>query len=617
MAKYGKYLLRAMISMLSCALLEGCQAPKVPDGGEDGTKPAAKTVEDGGDESGVDDTTDGTETTKDTEETTMSDEIGKKPQEDGLYLWIDPSAKGKVIGNKVSDMNVWMHTTWSNPLHEGYMAVVYPFVETIQFMTATGGDYNRDLFVDPYNTEVLDDYNFAPLIVSCRNVVDQGIKPMIKTGNIPRKYSSVSTTGLFGVNVYPPDDYGVYYNYIQAMTQALVDEFGMEEVRSWRWGCFTEYENGDWFQGTCEDYCKIYDYTTAAIQSVLGFDIKIGAHSMTVTEGIWDEREFIDHCINGINYCTGEQGTRLTYIAVSYYESSMSSMTAKTDRLAKAVDVVRNQVNSSIDVALASGITRKHLDQLGVTSIYYGVDEGRIHSESPGRDAAELVCRIVGHTKQGAYDAMLLNLMVEEDIDYFSAWGYHTDKYYGLPTVSYHVANEFYKMVGTTQVESALKRYAGGGAGSTSKYWDALTSADEEGNIYVMAYAFGETTLQESDKQLCVITDLDCQKARVTVSYINDDANFFDEWMEVCAENGLGQNDFSWSPDGTQLPQRLVTDHARQVYSENLTEGKNLTECSKLESKTVEVDVIDGQLNFHTELDLNTVVFLKIEPIEG
>lgn len=616
MLKYGKYLHRAVIFMLSCALLAGCQAPKVPDGGDDGTKPAATTVEDGGGESGTADTADGTETTKDTEETTMSNEMGKTPQEDGLYLWIDPSAKGKVIGNKVSDMNVWMHTTWSNPLHEGYMAEVYPFVETMQFMTATGGDYNRDLFVDPYNTEVLDDYNFAPLIKSCRNVVDQGIKPMIKTGNIPRKYSSVSTTGLFGVNVYPPDDYGVYYNYIKALTQALVDEFGMEEVKSWRWGCFTEYENGDWFQGTCEDYCKIYDYTTAAIQSVLGFDIKIGAHSMTVTEGIWDEREFIDHCINGINYCTGEQGTRLTYIAVSYYESSMSSMIAKTDRLAKAVDIVRNQVNSSIDVALASGITRAHLDQLGVTSIYYGVDEGRIHSESPGRDAAELISRIVGHTKQGAYDAMLLNLMVEEDIDYFSAWEYHTDKYYGLPTVSYHVANEFYKMVGTTQVESTLKRYAGGGARSTSKFWDALTSADEDGSLYVMAYAFGEFKFLESDKNFHIQTDLDCQKARVTVSYINDDANFFDEWMEVCAENGLGQNDFSWSPDGTQLPERLVTDHARQVYSENLTAGKNFAECARLKSESFEVDVIDGKLDFATVLDQNTVVFLKIEPIE-
>jgi len=245
-----------------------------------------------------------------------------------------------------------------------------------------------------------------------------------------------------------------------------------------------------------------------------------------------------------------------------------------------------------------------------------GHKNSNIHSESPGRDAAELISRIVGHTKQGAYDAMLLNLMVEEDIDYFSAWEYHTDKYYGLPTVSYHVANEFYKMVGTTQVESTLKRYAGGGARSTSKFWDALTSTDEDGSLYVMAYAFGEFKFLESDKNFHIQTDLDCQKARVTVSYINDDANFFDEWMEVCAENGLGQNDFSWSPDGTQLPERLVTDHARQVYSENLTAGKNFAECARLKSESFEVDVIDGKLDFATVLDQNTVVFLKIEPIE-
>ena len=37
----------------------------------------------------------------------------------------------------------------------------------------------------------------------------------------------------------------------------------------------------------------------------------------------------------------------------------------------------------------------------------------------------------------------------------------------------------------------------------------------------------------------------------------------------------------------------------------------------KVIGNKVEVDVIDGQLNFYTELDLNTVVFLKIEPIEG
>lgn len=607
--------------MTTTCAVEGTTADQAatdePSGDTSTVEPPAETDADTAAETAATeepDTAAATEPVETEPETEAAEETEWTPAEDGVYLFIDGATRGAVIGNKVSDMNVWSHTSWGTPQQEGYVAEVYPFVENIQFMTATGGEYNRDLFVDPYDTTVMDDYDFEPLINSCRNVVAQGIKPMIKTGNIPRKYSTVSTPGNFGVNVYPPDDYNVYYDYIRALTQALVEEFGLEEVRSWRWGCFTEYENSHWFQGTCEDFCRIYDYTVTAIQSVLGFDIQIGAHSMTGGSGLWEEQEFIDHCINGTNYCTGEQGTRLSYLAVSYYDGNLSDIRAKTDRLTKVVDEVRGQVELSVEAALAGGITREHLDKLGITSIYYGVDEGRILSESAGRNSNELTQRIVGHTKQAAFDAMLLKLMVEDNIDYFSSWGYLADN--DLPTVSYHVTNEFYKMVGTTQVASAVERYVDGKTRSSRKFWDALTSTDGEGNLYVMAYVFGETTLQESDKQLHVMTDLSCQRVRVTVSTINDDANFFDEWMALCEENGLGQNDFSWSPDSTELPGNLITDHARQVYNENLTEGKNLTECAKLKSETFEVDVIDGKLDFTTVLDQNTVVFLKIEPIE-
>ena len=237
------------------------------------------------------------------------------PNDRDTILRIHPDQKLGVITNKLSNMNMWNYTAfWSSGYSAKYFENVYPFVEEMQFMTATGGEAARDLFKDPADRSVLDDYDFSPLVNACRNVVEQGLTPVVKTGNIPQKYSTVSTIGTFGVNLYPPDDYNVYFNYIQAMAQTMVDTFGLEEVRTWRWGCFTEYENGDWFQGTCEDYCKIYDYTVAALQSVLGFDIRIGAHSMTCSEGLWDERDFIKHCITGTNYYTGEQGTRLTYL---------------------------------------------------------------------------------------------------------------------------------------------------------------------------------------------------------------------------------------------------------------------------------------------------------------
>ncbi|MBR4962211.1 MAG: hypothetical protein IKY52_15035 [Clostridia bacterium] len=542
------------------------------------------------------------------------------PSDRDTILRIHPEQRLGTIDNKLSNMNMWNYKTyWSGSFSAKYFENIYPFVEEMQFMTATGGEASRDLFKDPSDRSVLDDYDFAPLVTACRNVVEQGLIPVVKTGNVPQKYSTVNTTGTFGVNMYPPDDYNVYYNYIRAMVQTMVDNFGLEEVRTWRWGCFTEYENGDWFQGTCEDYCKIYDYTTAAIQSVLGFDIRIGAHSMTCSDGLWDEREFIEHCISGTNYCTGEQGTRLTYLAASYYDNKMSELSNRTSRLTSTINVLRDKVNQSVEAALASGIPEAHLDELGITSIYYGIDEGRILAGSKGASAADLTERIVGHTKQAAYDAMILDQMVENDIAYFSAWAYHTGYFTGLPTVSYHTASEFYKMVGTTQIETTVERYV-----ENSKFprtQDALASVDENGIVYAMVYDFGDD-LNERDKDTNVgnsihlLMDMDCTKAKITFSWINDDSNFFDEWVADYEAAGIKKTDFSWSPDSTQLPGNLTTEAARSVFNRNLSSGSDYEQCAILKKESVEVPVSGGELYYHIPLEPNSVVFLKIEPIE-
>lgn len=542
------------------------------------------------------------------------------PADKDAILRILPENELGVIENKLSNMNMWNYNMfWKTGYSAKYFENIYPFVEEMQFMTATGGELSRDLFRDPSDRSVLDDYDFSPLVTALRNVVDQGLTPVVKTGNIPQKYSTVSTTGNFGVNLYPPDDYNVYYNYIQAMAQTMVDTFGLEEVRSWRWGCFTEYENADWFQGTCEDYCKIYDYTVSALQSVLGFDIRVGAHSMTCTEGLWDERDFIEHCITGTNYCTGEQGTRLTYLSASYYDNKMSELSARTTRLTSTINVLRDKVNESVEAALASGITKAHLDELGITSIYYGIDEGRILSGEKGASAADLTERIVGHTKQAAYDAMILDQMVDNDIDYFSAWAYHTGQFSGLPTVSYHTASEFYKMVGTTLLETTVERKA-----ENSKFprtQDVLASVDADGIVYAMVYDFGDD-LNERDKEnnggnsVHLLMDMDCTRAKITFSWINNDSNFFDEWTADCEAAGIKKTDFNWSPDSTQLPGNLTTDKARSLFNSNLTSGSDYEQCAFLKKESVEVPVSGGEFYYHIPLEPNSVVFLKIEPIE-
>ena len=87
------------------------------------------------------------------------------------------------------------------------------FVESIQFMQATGGNETRDLFVDPKNTDVVDDYDFAPLLRACHDVLNLNAKPLIKL-SVPDKFSKETVIDGFSVDALPPDDYDVYYNYI-------------------------------------------------------------------------------------------------------------------------------------------------------------------------------------------------------------------------------------------------------------------------------------------------------------------------------------------------------------------------------------------------------------------
>ena len=144
---------------------------------------------------------------------------------------IDATSKGEVIPNVVSNLNVWnMSNTFKNP-SPNEENNIFDFVEYIQLMTATGGSPERDLFQNPEDKSTCEDYKFENLIDNCRGILSLGCKPHIKLGNVPSKFTKEYKTAVFGVNVYAPEDYKSYYNYIKAIIQALADTFGKEEVR--------------------------------------------------------------------------------------------------------------------------------------------------------------------------------------------------------------------------------------------------------------------------------------------------------------------------------------------------------------------------------------------------
>ena len=521
---------------------------------------------------------------------------------------IDTSEKGNTLSNPVSNINIW--SVEGNPFTNAVANEennIFEFVDYVQFMQCTGGTQTRDLFIDPLNADVLDDYNFKILIDNCRGVINLGAKPMLKLGSVPLKYTAGATTDTtFGTNPYPPDDYDVYYNYIRALAEALVEEFGKEEVLTWRFGVMTEYENADWFrtvdenpEKTAEAYCKLYDYSVQALIDVIGEDVFVGAHSMTVTEGLWDEAIFINHCANGTNYKTGEKGSRLCYLSGSFYDTNPGKYTeGKT--LPETIEYLRNTA-----------------EKAGLTDLIYGIDEGRILcGTSSGSVGNELLSRTCGYTYQAAYDARLYKQMFDNDINYFSAWGYLSGGLFkGNPTVSYHVAENTAKFSGSALV-STEKSKNGILIGAEV---DAVSAFNEETDtLHIMAYNFKNKVNYKSTTDLSFninIPEFDGKNVKVTTYVINDDCNYFDEWIEDRKTYNITDDCFSWSPEDPQIDSvtTLTDAKAREIYFNELYD--KYTECSKLAPAESELTVTDGKLNLEITLDPHAVVFYEITPI--
>jgi xylan 1,4-beta-xylosidase len=149
-----------------------------------------------------------------------------------------------------------------------------------------------------------------------------GFTPWIVLDNVPAEMSQCPTQNRYG-NTEPPADFDLWSSYVRQFVRALIDEFGREEVAKWRFRVGTEPDlhPGHW-SGTKQQYLAHYDYTVAAVLSVLpGADIGPGNIIDPVKKRKWESwgTEIIEHCATGTNYVTGEIGTPLGFFGSSYY----------------------------------------------------------------------------------------------------------------------------------------------------------------------------------------------------------------------------------------------------------------------------------------------------------
>ena len=158
--------------------------------------------------------------------------------------------------------------------------------------------------------------------------VARGMRPLVEIGFMPEDLSSEPDPyrhrwapdrpydEIYTGWAHPPDDYERWAELVYQWVTHSVERYGAEEVETWYWEPWNEPDIGYW-QGTTEEYLKLYDYTVDAVLRALPTAIVGGPH--TTGPGHRSGREFLraflDHVTGGTNHVTGETGSPLHFIA--------------------------------------------------------------------------------------------------------------------------------------------------------------------------------------------------------------------------------------------------------------------------------------------------------------
>jgi xylan 1,4-beta-xylosidase len=157
--------------------------------------------------------------------------------------------------------------------------------------------------------------------------IERGMKPFAQIGFMPKALSTkpepyrhywkpgAKYEDIYTGWAYPPNDYEKWAELVYQWVTHCVERYGKEEVESWYWELWNEPNIGYW-QGTTEEYIKLYDYSADAVKRALS-TAKMGGPETTGPR--WDVAEeflrtFLDHVKSGKNYVTGEIGSPLDFI---------------------------------------------------------------------------------------------------------------------------------------------------------------------------------------------------------------------------------------------------------------------------------------------------------------
>src|SRR6266581_1054756 len=151
-----------------------------------------------------------------------------------------------------------------------------------------------------------------------------GVKPLVEIGFMPEALSThpqpyrhnFPNGSVFTGWAYPPKDYQKWAELVFQFVRHLSERYGTAETRTWFWEVWNEPDIAYW-QGTREEFLKLYDYSADAVLRALP-DARIGGPDSTgpaSPKAAEFLRAFLDHCAHQRNFVTGKTGSRLDFVA--------------------------------------------------------------------------------------------------------------------------------------------------------------------------------------------------------------------------------------------------------------------------------------------------------------
>lgn len=456
------------------------------------------------------------------------------------------------------------------------------YVKSYNLVRVLGGrtDYKNDFYkgVDDQGNIITD---FSGLLTDMRNFMQTGFKPRIVLDNVPWEMVENKEVNTYG-NTNPPDDYQIWRQYINAFLQTLIDEFGYDEVKTWRFRVATEpnYAPQHW-NGDKESFFKHYDITVDEVLKVIP-DAIIGPGNL-LTEGVATfSTEFIDHCANGTNYATGGTGTQMDFLSLSYYEK----IDENTVRLPEVVEPYRSALNSYPQFS----------------SIPFDIQEfGMLRDENKKRGLS-----LSDATELGAsWYARIADLAYDYRINEIYDWGQEIEAS-NLPQGRRHVTEMLLKMEGGNRMEAihSIEGHLG------------LIPVAKGDVLYLLVY--NHNTTRNSNKRQTVFPQLEGEQISAVSSWKmkewtvdKDHGIMMHELYKDIRAAGVGEKE-NGRIYGNR-PSDRFEDEWQNVLNANLTKYENLAELPQTISDSI-IKTIEGKLTLKVDLAPHSVKLIELIP---